>query len=199
MRNKSRKESGTAHLRKAFTFEEDERSQFTVGEIVEAIRAAGAIWRADLPLKEAVCGALADRSPDMDALLVLSFQAFARVSGKRGRCAVVSTKELLQVSPHLANPDFFKGAVDATFKGFFGDWKLMPLRVFSKHLAPTTLGEGIRSKSWCTQCTPVLYCVTNSDGAASCEHLFWVFGHVPLAKLGCLSKAEASQTCPRRP
>ena len=44
MRNKSRKESNTAHLRKALKFEEDDRSQFTVNDIVEAIRAAGVIW-----------------------------------------------------------------------------------------------------------------------------------------------------------
>ena len=128
----------------------------------------------------------------------ISFQTFARVSGKRGCCAVVSTKELLRVPPRLGNPDFLKVAVDATFKHIFGDWKLMPLGVLSKHLAPTTLDEGIRGKSWCTHCTPVLYCVTNSDGAASCEYLLRAFDHVPLGKLGCLSTADAAEACPRR-
>ena len=200
VKNRSRKACSAekARLKKALKFEEDNRTAFTVDDIADAIRAAGVVWRADVALQEAVAGALTDDSVESDDLVVLSFQTFARASGKRGCCAVVTTKELLQVPARLGNPDYIKVAVDATFKDIFGDWKLMPLGVLSKHLALSTLDQGIRGKCWCTHCTPVLYCVTNSDGAVACEHLLHAFDHVPLAKLGCLSAAEAGKTCPRR-
>ena len=200
LRNKSRRvnSANKTQLKRALKFEEDDRSVFTVDDITDAIHAAGAVWRADLPLKEAVSGAFADESLDPDALLVLSFHTFERKSGKLGCCAVVSAKELMQVPPRLGNPNFLKVGIDATFKDIFGDWKLMPLGVLSKHLAVTTVDEGIRAKAWSTHCTPVLYCVANSDGAAAAEYLLHAFDHVPLTKLGSLSVAEASKTCPRR-
>ena len=116
-----------------------------------------------MPLQEVFAGALTDGSVESDDLQVLSFQTFARAAN--ACCAVVSTKELMQVPARLGNPDCIKVAVDATFKDIFGDWKLMPLGVPSKHLAVSTLDQGIHGKCWCTHCTPVLYCVTNSDGA----------------------------------
>ena len=178
--------------------EMDDRAHFTVDDIREAITASGACWRADMPLKEAVQGALADESLDSDELLVLSFHTFPRTSGKQGCCVVVSTKQLLLVPPSLSNPNYLKVGTDATFKDLFGDWKLMPLGLLTKRLSVTTLERGIQGTSWCTHCTPVLYCVTNSDGAVSCEHLLRAFDQVPLARIGPLATAAASVHCLRR-
>ena len=178
--------------------EMDDRAHFTVDDIREAITASGACWRADMPLKEAVQGALADESLDSDELLVLSFHTFPRTSGKQGCCVVVSTKELLLVPPSLSNPNYLKVGTDATFKDLFGDWKLMPLGLLTKRLSVTTLERGVQGTSWCTHCTPVLYCVTNSDGAVSCEHLLRAFDQVPLARIGPLATAAASVHCLRR-
>ena len=104
----------------------------------------------------------------------------------------------MQVPPRLGNQDFLKVGIDATFKDLFGDWMLMPRGVFSKHVASTTLDQGLKGKSWCTRCTPVLYCVTNSDVAVACEHALRAFDHAPLSRIGSLAAAQASKTCSRR-
>ncbi|CAE7851713.1 unnamed protein product [Symbiodinium microadriaticum] len=56
----------------------------------------------------------------------------------------------------------------------------------------------LKANSWCTHCTPVLYCVTNSDSAISCEHLLRAFNEVPLSKIGLLSYASACKVSARR-
>ena len=188
----------TAGLRKKLRFEADERTSFTPDDIFDAIRDTDAKWRADLPLRGAVRGALQDDALEPDDLLILSTHTFTRASGKPGCCIVVATKELMQVPLRLSNPDFVKVAVDATFRDIFGDWKLIPLGVLSKHIGSTTLDGGLKANSWCTHCTPVLYCVTNSDSAISCEHLLRAFNEVPLSKIGLLSYANACKVSARR-
>ena len=104
------------------------------GALEEAMRIAAG--EDALPAQEGT-----DFAPE-DRLLVLAFRTFRLQSGKLGCTVLISTRALLRAAQRLANLQYLKIAVDATFKDLFGQWKLLPLGFLSKQLGPTTFENG---------------------------------------------------------
>ena len=189
----------------------DRLQEYSADDIKEALLLSGVKWFADLPMDEAVKAALeydvasesehedqAEGCKDVlpqDRLVVLAFKTFRLKSGKKGCTVLLSTPELLRNPQRLANQKYLKIAIDATFKDLFGDWKLLPLGFLSKHLAATTLEEGLQATSWATRCTPVIYGVSNTEAHQSYDMLLECFNCVPLETLGKFNPSE--QDCPR--
>jgi hypothetical protein len=188
----------------------DRLQEYSADDIKEALLLSGVKWFADLPMDEAVKAALeydvaSESDPEdqaegckvlpQDRLVVLAFKTFRLKSGKKGCTVLLSTPELLRNPQRLANQKYLKIAIDATFKDLFGDWKLLPLGFLSKHLAATTLEEGLQATSWATHCTPVIYGVSNTEAHQSYDMLLECFNCVPLATLGKFNPSE--QDCPR--